>query len=48
MGTESFVIGNFLLHCITARHVGGVASLSSGALEDVGRMTLLIQLKFSR
>ena len=47
MGTESFVFENFLLHCITARHVGGAASLFPGALEDEGRTTLLLQLKFS-
>jgi len=30
MSTELFVFENFLLHCITARHVGRAASLSPG------------------
>jgi len=38
MGTESFVFKNFLLQYITARHVGGAASLPPGALEVEGRM----------
>jgi len=35
MGTESFVFENFLLHCITARHVGGAVSLSWEKGRDV-------------
>jgi len=45
MSTESLVFKHFLLHCITARHVGGAASLFPGALENEGRMALLLQLK---